>query len=507
MADNTQVLREYLLSLGFRVNTTESRKFDTALLNVGKTAGWVGGALVAVAGAATALVATYAKEMEKLYYSSKRTGATVAQLQQLQFAGKQVGINAEQMASTVESFAHTLRTKPGLLGMLSRFGVKTQNRSTVDQLLDLVEKISGSGLPYSQQADWAEMFGLGEGQYQLLSQNTAEIKKQMALRAEMDKTAGTNADANAKSMTEWGRQVDVVAEKYEVLKGVLATQLLPIFSEITAATGRMLDEFTKFAGDKRGDPLGTRLSSYKAVGKLLTGDFSGAMELFKNGAEESVNSRGPKAPGAAGGSWSDKFQELREKIVGFGHEPGYAAARFGRGGSVSAGSTDSRQGMSPTQIADMFAGLEQQYGLPSGILDALWSQETSRGKNMVSKTGVIGQFQLTGPIRKRFGVTDPYNLSQEAVAAAEYLQELLQQYGGKLPNALAAWNGGTAAGRDLRLGSDETQRFVPSVLGKMQQTNNFVITGSNANDIAGAVGQRIKAANSQLVNDFKGAVQ
>ena len=38
----------------------------------------------------------------------------------------------------------------------------------------------------------------------------------------------------------------------------------------------------------------------------------------------------------------------------------------------------------------LFAALEEKYRLPAGLLDSVWSAESSRGQNMLSPKGAQG---------------------------------------------------------------------------------------------------------------------
>ena len=58
----------------------------------------------------------------------------------------------------------------------------------------------------------------------------------------------------------------------------------------------------------------------------------------------------------------------------------------------------------------LFASLEQQHGLPAGLLDAVWATESSRGKRMLSPAGAQGHFQFMPATAKQYGLTDANDL-------------------------------------------------------------------------------------------------
>jgi hypothetical protein len=90
--------------------------------------------------------------------------------------------------------------------------------------------------------------------------------------------------------------------------------------------------------------------------------------------------------------------------------------------------------------------LEEKYKLPVGTLDALWMQESSRGKNKSkSLKGAEGDFQFMPETQKEYGITDPQDFDQEAEAAAKKIKGLLKRYANdpeKGEKAFAAYNWG-----------------------------------------------------------------
>ena len=73
----------------------------------------------------------------------------------------------------------------------------------------------------------------------------------------------------------------------------------------------------------------------------------------------------------------------------------------------------------------LFNILESKYGLPSGILDVIWKQESGRGTNMTNPdSGAQGHFQLMEDNWKKAGI-DPDNLEQSAEWTAKYAKEAM----------------------------------------------------------------------------------
>ena len=89
-----------------------------------------------------------------------------------------------------------------------------------------------------------------------------------------------------------------------------------------------------------------------------------------------------------------------------------------------------------------FADLEKQYSLPSGILDATYAVESSRGANVDSSAGAQGPFQLMPATAKQYGVKNAYDLNESATAAAKIYSDLSKTFGGDAQKMIAAYNWG-----------------------------------------------------------------
>ncbi len=92
---NVDTIRDFLVSLGFQVDESGMRKFQSVLTgvtaNVLKMGATVEGAALSVVGFTTKIAAG----LDKLYWSSQRTGSTVAGMKALTFAAAQTGSSAE----------------------------------------------------------------------------------------------------------------------------------------------------------------------------------------------------------------------------------------------------------------------------------------------------------------------------------------------------------------------------------------------------------------------------
>lgn len=127
-------------------------------------------------------------------------------------------------------------------------------------------------------------------------------------------------------------------------------------------------------------------------------------------------------------------------------------------------------GKAPANAAGLLTEKEVEYGLPLGLLDRIWAQESGRGQNMLSKAGAEGHFQFMPKTAKEYGLKDPYDFMESSDAAARKMRDLFKQYGGDLQMATAAYNfgQGNLARTGLAGVPKETRDYVSKVAGGAQ---------------------------------------
>lgn len=108
------------------------------------------------------------------------------------------------------------------------------------------------------------------------------------------------------------------------------------------------------------------------------------------------------------------------------------------------------------------AGLEEQYGLPKGLLNSVMMAESAGNPQAISPKGAQGLFQFMPQTAQQYNI-DPFDPTQSAQGAARYYSDLLKANNGNLDAALASYNFGPAnvdAGRPL---PQETQDYIQKV--------------------------------------------
>lgn len=120
------------------------------------------------------------------------------------------------------------------------------------------------------------------------------------------------------------------------------------------------------------------------------------------------------------------------------------------------------------QLYEHISKVEEQNGLPPGILAAIKDKGEKSGSNAVSPVGARGSFQFMPATWKQYGNGDPTDPYASAEAAGRFVRDLMKQYNGNAAAAIAHYNGGNSQGRLVMLGKEpsytETRNYVRRVL-------------------------------------------
>ncbi|RAU45334.1 hypothetical protein DBY68_016815 [Pseudocitrobacter sp. RIT415] len=123
-------------------------------------------------------------------------------------------------------------------------------------------------------------------------------------------------------------------------------------------------------------------------------------------------------------------------------------------------------------MAGKFASLEQQYGLPPGLLRGVATTESGGNNGAVSGAGAKGMFQFMPKTATEYGLigNDVYDPDKSAAAAAKKLGGLVKRYNGDVGLALSAYNWGEGNIQKKGMGAapKETREYAPKVIAAMQ---------------------------------------
>jgi soluble lytic murein transglycosylase-like protein len=133
--------------------------------------------------------------------------------------------------------------------------------------------------------------------------------------------------------------------------------------------------------------------------------------------------------------------------------------------------TQSRPKATTVPFQNLIVAAANKYGIDPALLAGVVKQESNFNPNAKSGAGAKGLTQLMDATARGLGVTDPFDPAQSLDGGARFLSGLLKQFHGDQSLALAAYNAGPGAVQ--KYGGippyEETQRYVPKVLGYVAQ--------------------------------------
>lgn len=294
---NAETLKDFFISLGFKVDDAGARKFDAIVTGVTLKAIELGAKVELAAASVVAFTAKAASGLDNLYWASQRTGATVEGIKQIGYAVSQMGGSVDAARGSLESLAQFIRTSPGAEGFLNRLGVQTRDAS--GNMRDMATIFTGVGqrlssMPYYRANQYAQMLGIDENTLLAMRRGIGEYMGQYNA---MKKAIGFNPDQAAAasnrfmtSLRSFGEMAGMARDKIgSNLAGGLAgaidnlrRQILDNFPKIERtinavvkgilwmgeAVGRVVYRLIQAAGDIRDWWKGLDEDSKKLLGTL-----------------------------------------------------------------------------------------------------------------------------------------------------------------------------------------------------------------------------------------------
>ncbi|QIE96120.1 transglycosylase SLT domain-containing protein [Pantoea stewartii] len=243
---NADVIKDFLISLGFQVDESGAKKFDATIAATTLQAVKLGAAVEAAALSVVAFTAKIASGLDNLYWMSQRTGATVAGIQQIGFAVSQMGGTVDGARSSLESLAHFMRNNPGAEGFLNRLGVQTRDAS--GNMRDMASIFTGVGdklrnMPYYRANQYAQMLGIDENTLMAMRRGVGQFSAQYT---QMAKAIGYNADAAAVSSNRFMTSLRSFGEMAGMARDKIGSNLAGgLAGSIDSLRKQVIDNFPK----------------------------------------------------------------------------------------------------------------------------------------------------------------------------------------------------------------------------------------------------------------------
>jgi len=155
-----ETIKEFLVSLSYKIDGNTFRQFQESIKASSKVVAQFAAGLAAMGAALAVAAAQTSAALEKLYYESQRTGASVANLKALGFAASQFGSSAEEAVGAAERLAKMMRDSPGYARQLHDVlgvNVTSDASKNLQGFMDAISK-----LPAAQRNAWLRSYGFSE---------------------------------------------------------------------------------------------------------------------------------------------------------------------------------------------------------------------------------------------------------------------------------------------------------------------------------------------------------
>ena len=247
MADQAAVLRDFLVRLGFKVDTASQSRFTAGVAAATKAVARLGAVAIATAATVAAATAKMTGALDDLYYASRRTGASANNIKAFGYAVSQMGGDADSAAASLEAFARNLRSSPGYFGMLEKLGVQAKDaggnlRDTVDVLGDVGKRLAA--MPYYQANAYAQALGIDERTLMAMREGVGEFSDEYRRILE---ATGTDLDKSAKdahdAMRAWRTFSAVSGLVLSRLGKAILSALQPAMSWFNNNAGKIIQIF------------------------------------------------------------------------------------------------------------------------------------------------------------------------------------------------------------------------------------------------------------------------
>lgn len=515
------IIQEYLVALGWKIDEQGWTRFNNTLAMAAKSAAGTTSAILAVASSIGVTVEQVSRRFEELYWLGQRTGETVENLRALEYAGRQIGLSFGQSKGAVESFAASLRQNPGLSGLLKGMGIDAAEQP-LEAMLGLVERLRKQFGPqgYFVASRMAGIFGIDEQTFLHLWNNLDKLRERMDEQKQRQRDAGIDTDELAAKSNKFSQALNKLEDSFKTLGERITVDFVDPATEVVGAIEKIIGAITKLDAEAKASialwPLLALINPTAAAGAIV---FS----------PTTANKR------EAGRPWNKPL--TAEDVAGLGGA-GEKGGGGGRGGnSLRDQMIDqfARMGWTREQATGIVANLHAESGLKtnakgdSGLAYGLaqWHPERQRdferwaGKpiqqSSIEEQLAFVQYELTQGGRRGAGqkLHNAKSAAEAGAVVSMYYEEPFNTYGEARKRAALAqqWFRETPQ-RDAfdRAGVDRTAPLAgapaagPGV-NIIQTTSITVAAGGTAAETARRVKDAQTEVNGDLVRNTVGAIR
>lgn len=237
MADD--VLKAYLVSIGFKVDQADYKKFKDSQEETKKRTDDLSKAFgnFAKVGAGTAIslgasVLAITSKLEGFYFASQRTKASATNLQAFGKAAEQIGVSSEDAIGSVHKLNELITSAPGAVH--AAFGVD-ESQDRVKVLLDTIDVLSKKS--QLEQNAYAKMLGIDPENMRMLVGHREELRKYF----DANQKLFANLDEQAKRAHDANQPLRDLENKFGDLTNRIGDSFVPVMKELIPLLSKAVD--------------------------------------------------------------------------------------------------------------------------------------------------------------------------------------------------------------------------------------------------------------------------
>jgi hypothetical protein len=240
-----EILKEFLVSLGFRVEGNQEQKFKSAVGSATNAVIDLGKAAAVASTAVSAAVIAIGKSLDSLYWQAQRTNTSVSQIRSATYAISQLGGSVDGARSSIESFGKQLRWHDGFEGYIRQLGVVTRENGRLRDSTVLAREfaLTIAKLPKGVQKAHADLAGMDLPTLEALQ--SPEYQKNAAKHAETIKKLGVNEDEAAKKSKDLVNSLTSLNDTFTALGTLLVDRLGPGLTDFFGKVERFLQNHSE----------------------------------------------------------------------------------------------------------------------------------------------------------------------------------------------------------------------------------------------------------------------
>lgn len=237
-----ETIKDFLVSIGFSVDTSSERKFTDAIRSATLQADLMARSLEGAARAIAKAVADISAGFESIYYTAQRANTSVGSLRAMTYALSQLGTSASSAQASLSNFGRRLATDPGAESLLKAIGVRT--RDAAGKLRDTTKLFEEFGratqhMPTYVALGYAQQLGVDEDTMRAMREQPELLARLRREQAEYARSIGLNQDEAA----EKGKAFMQSLRRLEMVVTLVSEKIL---SDLAPALQQFIDKIIEW---------------------------------------------------------------------------------------------------------------------------------------------------------------------------------------------------------------------------------------------------------------------